>query len=104
MVKEKLERVRISIIGFNSKILNICCNKISQVGRETNSTVYGPIFLPTKRRIYCVLRSPHVDKDSREHFEVRTHKRIFDIWTNTKESFLKIEMPRGAFFDIKLNN
>jgi len=102
MMKKKLEKIRISIHGFNSKILNVCCYKINKVGVETNSILNGPIFLPTRRRIYCVLRSPHVDKDSREHFEIRTHKRIFDIWTTSKESFMKIQMPKGASFDIKV--
>jgi small subunit ribosomal protein S10 len=64
----------------------------------------GPIPLPTKQRIYCVLRSPHVNKDSREHFEIRIHKRIIDIYPsslNSAQSILKINLPSGVSTKIK---
>jgi small subunit ribosomal protein S10 len=101
MLEKKLTKIRVQIKAFNKNILNACCDKIQIVGTETNSNLNGPIFLPTHKRIYCVLRSPHVDKDSREHFEIRTHKRIFEITTNSPDSFLEIKMPKGASFDIK---
>ena len=64
----------------------------------------GPIPLPTKKRIYCVLRSPHVNKDSREHFEIRVHKRILDIYPstiNTAHSLININLPSGVTTTIK---
>ena len=67
--------------------------------------VAGPIPLPTKRRIYCVLRSPHVDKKSREHFEIRTHKRIIDIYEPTQqttEELSRLDLPAGVDIEVKL--
>ena len=65
----------------------------------------GPIPLPTKRKIYCVLRSPHVDKDSREHFETRTHRRIIDIYSpsaKTIDALMKLDLPSGVDIEVKL--
>jgi small subunit ribosomal protein S10 len=65
----------------------------------------GPVPMPTKRKIYCVLRSPHVDKDSREHFEVRIHKRIIDVYeptSKTIDSLMKLDLPSGIDIDVKL--
>nr|YP_010444024.1 ribosomal protein S10 [Chattonella marina]UTE94911.1 ribosomal protein S10 [Chattonella marina] len=101
VVNKKIHKIRVRIQAFESKTLNTCCQKIISAVEQTNSLVKGPIPMPTKRRIYCVLRSPHVDKDSREHFEIRIHKKILDIYTTSNASFLKLQMPTGAFFDIK---
>ena len=65
----------------------------------------GPIPLPTKRKIYCVLRSPHVDKDSREHFETRTHRRLIDIYSpsaKTIDALMKLDLPSGVDIEVKL--
>ena len=71
----------------------------------TSASAIGPIPLPTKRKIYCVLRSPHVDKDSREHFETRTHRRIIDIYSpsaKTIDALMKLDLPSGVDIEVKL--
>ena len=81
------EKIRITLQSFNHLILNECCKKISDVLINEKSVlkVAGPISFPTKKRSYCVLRSPHVNKDSREQFEIRRYKKIIDIESNSKE-------------------
>ena len=74
------EKIRIKLESFDHKLLDLSCKQIIDSINLTESKVVGPIPLPTKQRIYCVLRSPHVNKDSREHFEIRVHKRIIDIY------------------------
>ena len=75
------EKIRITLQSFNHLILNECCKKISDVLINEKSVlkIAGPISFPTKKRSYCVLRSPHVNKDSREQFEIRRYKKIIDI-------------------------
>jgi len=101
MVDKKIHKIRVRIQAFDSETLNACCQKIVAAVEQTNSVVKGPIPMPTKKRIYCVLRSPHVNKDSREHFEIRVHKKNLDIFTSSTTPFLKLQMPTGAIFDIK---
>lgn len=106
MIKEK---IRISLYSFNNKLLNEACTKIFNIlpTLEKKDNIKGPIFLPTQRRIYCVLRSPHVDKDSREQFEIRRYKRIIEIYpesSHTFDTFLKIELPSGVFIKLKIHN
>ena len=84
-----------------------CCAQIikHQTADNTSASAIGPIPLPTKRKIYCVLRSPHVDKDSREHFETRTHRRIIDIYSpsaKTIDALMKLDLPRGVDIEVKL--
>ena len=66
------QKIRIRLKAFDRRMLDLSCDKIIQTADTTSASAIGPIPLPTKRKIYCVLRSPHVDKDSREHFETRT--------------------------------
>ena len=76
-----------------------------EYGSRTDSLTMGPIPLPTRRKIYCVLRSPHVNKDSREHFEVRVHKRIIDVYdpsSKTIDALMKLELPSGVEVEIKV--
>ena len=99
------EKIRVSLHSFNYKILDEACKKILSVvsATESQENIKGPIPLPTRRRIYCVLRSPHVDKDSREQFEIRRYKRIIDIYpesAQTFDAFLKIELPPGVSIDV----
>ena len=75
------QKIRIRLKAFDRRMLDLSCDKIIQTADTTSASAIGPIPLPTKRKIYCVLRSPHVDKDSREHFETRTHRRIIDIYS-----------------------
>lgn len=101
------EKIRVSLHSFNYKILDEACKKILSVvsATESQENIKGPIPLPTRRRIYCVLRSPHVDKDSREQFEIRRYKRIIDIYpesAQTFDAFLKIELPPGVSIDVQI--
>lgn len=101
------EKIRISLYSFNSKILEEACKKIFFIISPiiNSENIKGPIPLPTRKRIYCVLRSPHVDKDSREQFEIRRYKRIIDIYPESSQildTFLKIELPPGVSFNVKI--
>jgi small subunit ribosomal protein S10 len=105
MLKEK---IRISLKAFNTKTLDESCQLIFETLKniDTQVEIKGPIFLPTKKRIYCVLRSPHVNNDSREQFEIRRYKRILDIYsdsTKNLEAFLKLNFPAGTFITMKCN-
>nr|YP_009730740.1 30S ribosomal protein S10 [Cladosiphon okamuranus]QAY80977.1 30S ribosomal protein S10 [Cladosiphon okamuranus] len=95
------EKIRITLHSFNHLILNGCCKKISEVLINEKSVlkVAGPISFPTKKRSYCVLRSPHVNKDSREQFEIRRYKKIIDIESDSKEIInilLSLELSPGV--------
>nr|BDA98177.1 ribosomal protein S10 [Proteomonas sp. NIES-1005] len=99
------QKIRIRLKGYEIPLLTDSCNKIIETASRTDSLTMGPIPLPTKRKIYCVLRSPHVNKDSREHFEIRTHKRIIDIYepsAKTIDSLMKLDLPSGIDIDVKL--
>jgi small subunit ribosomal protein S10 len=100
----KPKQIRIKLESFDHKILNISCQKIIEKIQSTEAKIVGPIPLPTKKRIYCVLRSPHVNKDAREHFEIRIHRRILDIYpttNNTANLLLSINLPSGVTSTIK---
>ena len=100
----KPKQIRIKLESFDHKILNISCQKIIEKIQSTEAKIVGPIPLPTKKRIYCVLRSPHVNKDAREHFEIRIHRRILDIYpttNNTPNLLLSINLPSGVTSTIK---
>ena len=99
------QKIRIRLKAFDRRLLDTSCEKIVDTANRTNATAVGPIPLPTKRRIYCVLRSPHVDKDSREHFETRTHRRIIDIYqpsSKTIDALMKLDLPAGVDIEVKL--
>jgi small subunit ribosomal protein S10 len=98
-------RIRIKLKAYDYGLLNISCKNIIETVNRTNAVAVGPIPLPTHRRIYCVLRSPHVDKDSREHFELRTHKRIIEIRepsSQTIDALMKLNLPAGVDIEVKL--
>jgi small subunit ribosomal protein S10 len=99
------QKIRIRLQAFDRRLLDTSCEKIVDTANRTNATAIGPIPLPTKRKIYCVLRSPHVDKDSREHFETRTHRRIIDIYqpsSKTIDALMKLDLPSGVDIEVKL--
>ena len=99
------QKIRIRLKAFDRRILDLSCEKIIETADHTAATAIGPIPLPTKRKIYCVLRSPHVDKDSREHFETRTHRRIIDIYSpssKTIDALMKLDLPSGVDIEVKL--
>ena len=98
------EKIRIKLTSFNHELLVSSCRKITQTINSTALDSVKMVTLPTSKRIYCVLRSPHVDKDSREHFEIRTHKRILEIYSDPEESIIEllstIELNPGVFCSI----
>ena len=99
------EKIRIRVKGYDHALVDQAAEKIVETAKRTDAKVAGPIPLPTKRRIYCVLRSPHVDKKSREHFEIRTHKRIIDIYEPTQqttEELSRLDLPAGVDIEVKL--
>ena len=95
----KKNRIRVCLKAYDHKLIDVSAEKIVETAKRTDAKVAGPIPLPTKRRIYCFLRSPHVDKKSREHFEMRTHKRIIDIYEPTQqtmEELRRLDLPAGV--------
>lgn len=99
-------KIRVRLESFNHELLNSSCNKMITILQNTTLNHIGIVPLPTQKRIYCVLRSPHVDKDSREHFEIRIHKRILDIKyhsdnNNTIVDLLaNADLPSGVFYKL----
>lgn len=79
-------RLRIRMRSYEIGLLADCVSQIQSVAEATGAVVRGPVMLPTKKKVYCVLRSPHVDKDAREHFEVRTHHRLVDLQNLSAET------------------
>ena len=100
------EKIRIRLESFNHELLLSSCSKIKELLTPYKPNKLSVVSLPTKKRIYCVLRSPHVDKKSREHFEIRTHKKILDVSYNPKLNILdllkKLELPAGILYKIYL--
>ena len=99
------ERIRIRLKAFDHAILDQSAQKIVETAKRTGASVSGPIPLPTKREIITILRSPHKYKDSREQFEMRTHKRVIDIYSpNAKsvETLMKLDLPAGVDINIKV--
>nr|YP_009497137.1 ribosomal protein S10 [Psammoneis obaidii]AWT39850.1 ribosomal protein S10 [Psammoneis obaidii] len=99
-------KIRVRLESFDHDILKTSCQKIITTLQNTSLGSIGIIPLPTHKRIYCVLRSPHVDKDSREHFEVRIHKRILDIYYDSNVDVVDLlsqtDLPPGVFYRICL--
>lgn len=99
------QRIRIRLKGYDHRILDQSAMKIVDTAKRAGSTVSGPIPLPTEKEVYCVLRSPHVDKRSREHFEIRTHKRLIDILDpapQTVDALMELDLPAGVDIEIKV--
>ncbi len=98
------EKIRIRLKAFDYRILDASTHEIVDTARRTGARVVGPIPLPTQIARYTVNRSPHVDKKSREQFEIRTHKRLLDIYeptSNTVDALMKLELPAGVDVEIK---
>ncbi len=98
------DKIRIRLRAFDHRILDTSAMEIVDTARRTGAKVVGPIPLPTLRSIYTVNRSPHVDKKSREQFEIRTHKRLMDILEPTPETvdaLMKLDLPAGVDVEIK---
>ena len=99
------QRIRIRLKAFDHRLLDQSVEEIVDTAKRTGATVVGPIPLPTVINKYCVLRSPHVDKKSREQFEIRTHKRLIDILESTEQTvdaLMKLDLSAGVDVEIKL--
>jgi small subunit ribosomal protein S10 len=99
------EKIRIRLKAYDHKLIDASTEKIVDTARRTGARIVGPIPLPTAKSIYCVLRSPHVDKKSREHFEIRTHKRLIDILEpnpKTVDALMRLDLPAGVDIEVKL--
>jgi len=100
------QKIRIRLKGFDHEVVDQSSRQIVETAQKTGARVSGPIPLPTERNLYCVIRSPHKDKDSREQFEMRTHKRLIDILdppSETVDSLMRLDLPAGVEIDIKLD-
>ncbi len=98
------EKIRIRLKAYDHRILDQSASEIVDTAKRTGAKVIGPIPLPTTKNKFCVLRSPHVDKKSREQFEIRTHKRLLDIIEPTPETvdaLMKLDLPAGVDVEIK---
>jgi small subunit ribosomal protein S10 len=99
------QRIRIRLRAFDHKLLDQSTKEIVDTARRTGARIAGPIPLPTRINRYTVLRSPHVDKKSREQFEIRTHKRLLDILEPTQQTIdqlMKLDLSAGVDVEIKL--
>jgi len=98
------QTIRIKLKAYDHNLIDKSTEKIIRTARSTGAVISGPIPLPVKRSVYTVLRSPHVDKKSREQFETRVHKRLIDILNSTPktiDALMKIELPAGVDIEIK---
>ena len=99
------QKIRIRLKAFDHKLLDQSAQKIVETAKKTGATVSGPIPLPTEKNVFTILRSPHVNKDSREQFEMRTHKRLIDITNHnakTVDALKRLDLPSGVEIEIKL--
>ena len=99
------QKIRIVLKAFDHRVLDLSAHQIVEAAERSGASVAGPVPMPTRIRRFCVIRSPHVDKDSREHFELRIHKRLVDILepsSNTIDSLTRLQMPAGVDISIKL--
>lgn len=99
------KKIRIRLKAFDHRVLDASAVQIAETATRSGAQVAGPIPLPTEVNKFCVLRSPHVNKDAREHFEMRTHKRLIDIVNPTQktmEALMQLNLPSGVDIQIKL--
>ncbi len=105
MARSKLgQKIRIKLKAYDNEIIDSSAKKIVETVERSGAKVSGPIPLPNKKNVYCVIRSPHVHKDSREHFEIRTHKRLIDIINPTPKTvdlLMRVSLPAGVDIEIK---
>jgi small subunit ribosomal protein S10 len=99
------QKIRIRLKAYDHQVVDESARKIAETVIRTQATIKGPVPLPTDIHRYCVIRGPHVDKDSREHFELRIHKRLIDIMDptpKTVDSLMRLDLPAGVEVEIKL--
>jgi len=98
------QKIRIVLKAFDHRVLDVSAIQIVETAERTGANISGPVPLPTSIRRFCVIRSPHIDKRSREHFELRTHKRLIDIFEptpQTVDALMKLDLPAGVDVEIK---
>ena len=98
------QKIRIKLKAYDHRLIDKSTDKIIRTAKATGAAISGPIPLPTKRSLYTVLRSPHVDKKSREQFETRIHKRLLEIYESTPQTvdaLMKLDLPAGVDVEIK---
>ncbi len=99
------QKVRIRLKAYDHRLLDASAARIVETAKRTGAQISGPVPLPTEKNIYTILRSPHVNKDSREQFEMRTHKRLIDILeptSKTMDALMRLDLPAGVDIEIKL--
>ena len=97
-------KIRIKLRAYDHRVLDQAAAEIVETAKRTGAKVIGPIPLPTDREVYTVLRSPHIDKKSREQFQLKTHKRVLDIiepTSKTIDALKKLDLPAGVDVEIK---
>lgn len=100
----KKQKIRIRLKAYEHQMLDQSALKIVETAKRTGASVAGPVPLPTEKTIYTILRSPHVNKDSREQFEMRVHKRLIDILEptpKTVDALMRLDLPAGVDVEIK---
>jgi small subunit ribosomal protein S10 len=105
VMKVSNQKIRIRLKGYDHEVVDQSSKLIVDTALKTGARVSGPIPLPTERNLYTVIRSPHKYKDSREEFEMRTHKRLIDILdpsSSTVDSLMRLDLPAGVDIEIKL--
>jgi small subunit ribosomal protein S10 len=98
------QNIRIKVRGSDHRLVDQSVVQIVETAERTGAVVAGPVPLPTRIEKFCVIRSPHIDKDSREQFEIRTHKRLIDILgptTKTIDALTQLQLPSGVEIDIR---
>ena len=99
------QKIRIKLKAYDHRLLDQSAGQIVDTAERTGAAVMGPIPLPTHIRKFCVIRSPHIDKDSREQFEIRTHKRLIDVMeptSRTVDALMRLSLPAGVDIEIEL--
>jgi small subunit ribosomal protein S10 len=98
-------RIRIRLKAYDHELIDKSAASIVDTAQRSGATISGPVPLPTEKNVYCVIKGPFKDKDAREHFEIRTHKRLIDIhsWTpRTAEALERLDLPAGVHIEIKI--
>jgi len=100
------QRIRIRLKAFDHRLIDVSTHEIVETAKRTGATVRGPIPLPTRKERFTILISPHVDKDARDQYEIRTHKRLLDIVNPTEktvDALMKLDLAAGVEVQISLN-
>ena len=101
---QQQQKIRIKLLAYDHRLLDVSTVEIVETAKRTGATIVGPIPLPTKREVFTVLRGPHIDKKSREQFQIKTHKRLLDIinpTAKTIDALKKLDLPAGVYVEIK---